>query len=380
MQITDATEPIALERGRRGAGALPPRLLCTLLLLLGAARALSTSGYLFSKYTETFVGWKGEYLSMDAYIADPLLFTIRMNRRSVELLGDVGGRLFQLTHGRPRGDSFQVTHLGGSPSSRFRIEVNQRGEVRIVSDRGCETVVGEFLKERKCTDDSRQKFAWLPLSLVGRREGGRGSSGAQARGLSRRAKSARSGKGGGAAGPRGQPGHCSGKDARCLRKHGDEAPEQKEIGRHKKSARGHRDGTKGHKSDTRRCRGAGASRAEAPGIPAYVAPSESTDSHSTENEGLGESYNSSRAQKEDTRPPGGGRAGDPCHCEPECIKNKRNNMCYYHLDRRGNMTPLMKPCRCSGDEGLCTMKNKIDRYLCQLMFQDDFSAFSQLVD
>lgn len=67
-----------------------------------------------------------------------------------------------------------------------------------------------------------------------------------------------------------------------------------------------------------------------------------------------------------------------CRCIKECIKNPKNNMCFYRADYNGQLHPIMpnRAC-CDSKENKCKSLDKIERLLCTLALESDMGGFSK---
>lgn len=330
-----------------------------LWLLLGRLLALGTTGYLYSRHTRTFVGRQGLLLSMHAA---PLPFTIRTRGGGVRLTGHSGGR------------AFRVTHVGGAASSQFRIEMNKAGEIRVRNGRLCETVSGGFLKDQKCRNSARQRFIWVPAALF-RREAQRGDGGRT---------DGRRHQGGQQTPPARENGAGHGPSPEMLVKYAgifcSKHPAAQECVEYRRYI------------DSRRARGgqeSGSSTEE----------TESTESSPAANpqtarppafDAAAAGYQTAAAPVQNTSRGGRKRvrgvyargidSTDSADCTAKCIVNPRNNECYYQLDSRGNLKPLLDTTRCSSSKRFCDLPNPLDRFFCEVAFENNYSFFSKLLD
>lgn len=333
--------------------------------VLGLAASLSTTGYLFSKYTRTFVGVDSDYLSTH-HAPLPLTIVTNRNGRGVELFGHRDGHVFK------------VTHMGSGSAEGFHIEMNRHGEIRLKNGANCETVYHGLLKTERCVNDARQMFIWVPQALF----------------LNRHADSEEDADSNVAA-----PGGVV---------------NASEIGKELSNANARRGAfcSKGHAMDAQfnnyireYCRtsptmqgcqavlsGADAcgpaSNTEALRKLVGTLPMPIVDKEVLDN--FDSILNKTAFGDTDALNPGSVRprgfyagyedspAGE-CPEQHECLRNPKNNMCYYRVDQRGNLIPLMKPAHCRKKKGLCDLTNKLDKNLCELIFKNDYSFFQKLI-
>lgn len=79
------------------------------------------------------------------------------------------------------------------------------------------------------------------------------------------------------------------------------------------------------------------------------------------------------------------RGFDPpadCSCMNDCVRNPKNNKCFYKMDTNGKLTPIMKNRDCCNiqNRSLCDLSNILDKYICELTFMNDYSYFSNFID
>ncbi|KAI5152346.1 hypothetical protein ENBRE01_2759 [Enteropsectra breve] len=148
-----------------------------LLYLIPPLLAKTDTGYLISKYTNTFIGASNGSLTAEG---DPLLFTIRkLEGRLYEILAVQDGEASAFGH-------YEGTHLSSSQNSckessgdngkketkcsprvfsrkgRFRIKMNKKNELTIHYKDMCEGVYSQILQMKECKRNNRQRFIWVP--------------------------------------------------------------------------------------------------------------------------------------------------------------------------------------------------------------------------
>lgn len=71
-----------------------------------------------------------------------------------------------------------------------------------------------------------------------------------------------------------------------------------------------------------------------------------------------------------------------CKCQLECVRNPKNDLCFYKASVDGKLMPIMMDSSCCKMKKTdrCNFDNNLDRHLCNLITKNDFGFFSKFLD